>query len=143
MQEEEVSERQPLPLGADTAGQPEESINPDVSAQAVAPDPSDQLATDTKPTDQVATAKSGGPGTKDNKLLAIIAMNISATGATGVSATYRIIAAEGFHPGDFNLFRNLVALTVAIFWSSCSRVHPIKDFPKGKRWPVFGRMFFG
>lgn len=70
-------------------------------------------------------------------------MNISATGATGVSATYRIIAAEGFHPGDFNLFRNMVALTVAILWSSCSRVHPIKDLPKGKRWPVFGRMLFG
>ena len=36
MQEEEVSERQPLPLGADTAGQPEESIidDPNTAKQA-------------------------------------------------------------------------------------------------------------
>ena len=31
MQEEEVSERQPLPLGADTAGQVEESITDEKS----------------------------------------------------------------------------------------------------------------
>ena len=48
MQEEEVSERQPLPLGADTAGQREESIDPGSAAQAVAPGPSEQLEADPK-----------------------------------------------------------------------------------------------
>lgn len=52
---------------------------------------------------------------KDNKLLAVVAMNIAAFSTTGMTATYRIIASD-FHAAEFNLIRNICSLIAACIW---------------------------
>ena len=83
------------------------------------------------------------PKHKDNKFLAVLSMNLFAICATGMTSTYRIIAEEGFNAADFNLLRNLLAITVAIIWCAIVRVNPIKQFPSTKKNALFWRMVTG
>ena len=53
---------------------------------------------------------------KDNKVVAIISMNVAALSATGMTATYRVIGKEGFNAADYNLYRNLISLGASIIW---------------------------
>lgn len=80
---------------------------------------------------------------KDNKLLALIMINIQAVCPTFITGLFRIVAKEGFHQADFNLYRNVLALIVAIVWCLIAKVNPFKDVPRNRIKNVFGRMFFG
>lgn len=74
----------------------------------------------------------GRPASKDNKLLAVIAMNIAAFSATGTTAVYRSIAEE-FHAAEFCLFRNTISFIVTCFWCLWSGYNPRTQFPmRGK-----------
>mmetsp|Transcript_37287 Transcript_37287/g.49054 ORF Transcript_37287/g.49054 Transcript_37287/m.49054 type:complete len:87 (-) Transcript_37287:333-593(-) len=84
-------------------------------------------------TEKPVPEKSPAPAGTDNRLLAILAMNIAALCATGLTSTYRIIAKEGFHAADFNLLRNFLAITVAIIWCACIKANPIKQFPSARK----------
>ena len=66
---------------------------------------------------------------KDNRLLAVIAMNISAACATGMTASYRIAAEGGFHAADFNLIRNVLSFCISVIWCCSMGYGPIKLFP--------------
>ena len=80
---------------------------------------------------------------KDNKVLAIIAINIQALCPTFITGLFRIVAKEGFNHADFNLYRNVLALIVASVWCYIDKIHPIKDYPKGGNKGVLGRLIFG
>ena len=60
-------------------------------------------------------------------------MNIAALSNTGLTATYRIIAEQGFHPADFNLIRNFWSLFLSLIWCYFIGVNPLNSLPKDKR----------
>ena len=82
------------------------------------------------------------PPRVDNKLLAIIAMNIAAFANTGLVASYRIIAPE-FHAAEFNLIRNICGLFFSSLWCAFLGYNPIKLFPRDKKGALLGRCLTG
>ena len=56
---------------------------------------------------------------------------------------YRFAAKEGFHPADFNLFRNGFSLIVSIIWVFLAGTRPFADFPFDRKLPLWWRIFFG
>lgn len=79
---------------------------------------------------------------KDNKLLAVVAMNIAAFSTTGMTATYRIVASD-FHAAEFNLFRNICSLIAACIWCAVQGYNPIKLFPSDKKGVLVTRCLTG
>ena len=81
-------------------------------------------------------------GRKDNKLLAIIAMNIAAFSVTGMTATYRSIATV-VRPVEFNLLRNSMSFIVACIWCRCLSYNPVKEFPSQQKFTLLVRIVTG
>lgn len=79
----------------------------------------------------------------DSMLVAVIAMNIATFSATGMSASYRIIANEGFHPAELNLMRNALTFLVSLIWCYFTGLNPLKEFPLDKKMPLLWRILFG
>ena len=79
---------------------------------------------------------------KDNKLLAIVAMNIAAFSTTAMTATYRIVGRD-FHAAEFNLLRNMISLIAACIWCACSGYNPLKLFPSDKKGILLTRCLSG
>ena len=80
---------------------------------------------------------------KDNKILAVVMMNFHALCITGTSATYRIVAEEGFHVVDFTLFRNLSIFTIASLWCLLVSKNPLKHFPWKYKHQLIWRIITG
>ena len=80
---------------------------------------------------------------KDNMMVAVIAMNIAVFSATGMGASYKVIAAEGFHPAELNLMRNTLSFLVSLIWCCVTRVNPLNEFPHDKKLSLFVRMAAG
>ena len=87
--------------------------------------------------------KSMSTEVKDNKILAIVAMNISVLCNTGMAAMYRIIAREGFHPADYNLYRNAISFSFACIWIVCIQRNPFKEFPYESKFLLLFRIIIG
>lgn len=79
----------------------------------------------------------------DNKLKAIVAMNLALMCATGMAASYRVIAREGFHPAELNLVRSTFSFIVGLIWCVLTKTNPLYEFPVDKKMPLFGNLFFG
>ena len=75
--------------------------------------------------------------------LAVLAMNIASFSATGMGASYKIIAKEGFHAAELNLIRNILTFFIAIAWCFFTDINPLRAFPADKKLPLFIRMSFG
>ena len=83
------------------------------------------------------------PARKDNKLFAIIAMNIAAFCTTGMTATYRVIA-DDFHPAEFNVLRNLTSFVAASIWLKClGNGNPCTLFPRQQKGVLAVRILTG
>ena len=63
--------------------------------------------------------------------------------AVAMTATYRVIGTQGFHPGDFNLIRNILSLCIAIVWCVYSGNNIKNQFPWDKKGALVGRTLFG
>ena len=59
------------------------------------------------------------PVHKDNRLVAIIAMNFGAICVTGMTASYKLIADE-YHVVELTLLRNVTGLVFACVWLGCT-----------------------
>ena len=70
-------------------------------------------------------------------------MNFHALCITGTSATYRIVAEEGFHVIDFTLFRNLSIFTIALLWCLLVSRNPLKNFPWKHKHQLIWRIITG
>lgn len=70
---------------------------------------------------------------KDNRFLAIIAMNVFAFCSTACSVLFKTIQANGVSVIEFTFFRNAFNLTGAIILCFIFGVGPRKDFPKSCR----------
>ena len=67
---------------------------------------------------------------KDRRCRAIMAMNFAALSTTGMMASFKYIAAEGYHAADFNLLRNVVGLLITTIWTRVLiGLNPFKTFP--------------
>ena len=80
---------------------------------------------------------------KDNMWVAVIAMNIAVFSTTGMGASYKVIAVEGFHPAELNLIRNSLIFLVSLIWCCFTRVNPLNEFPHDKKLSMFIRMAGG
>lgn len=67
-------------------------------------------------------------------------MNIALASATGASASYRIIAREGFHPAELNLLRSAFSFVVASIWCFFSGTNPFDEFPLKKKPALFANI---
>ena len=83
------------------------------------------------------------PVVKDNKVIAIISMNVAALCSTGMTVTYRVIAKEGFHAADYNLYRNVLSFTVIIVWLWIAAQNPFKLFPRERKCLLLFRILCG
>ena len=70
-------------------------------------------------------------------------MNLCNICVTGMTASFRTIEEEGFHPADFHLIRSTLSIVLAAVWCACSGINPIKQFPSTKKSPLFWRTFSG
>ena len=70
-------------------------------------------------------------------------MNIAALTTTMLTASFRVIAEEGFHPAEFNLMRNLLSFVAACIWCATMGYNPIKLFPSEKKWTLVIRCITG
>ena len=70
-------------------------------------------------------------------------MNLQAISATAMTATFRLIAQEGFHAVDYNLVRNIQGLFLAGIWLLVTCQNPLKLFPWDQKWTLFLRIIFG
>ena len=56
-------------------------------------------------------------------------MNFAALCTTGMMASFKYIAAEGYHAADFNMLRNVVGLIITTIWTVLIGLNPFKTFP--------------
>lgn len=71
------------------------------------------------------------PQVKDNRLKAILFMNLFAIGGTGQSVMFKLAASAGAAVIDYQVFRNLGILLVSSIELSCIKRNPYTEFP----WP--------
>ena len=83
------------------------------------------------------------PVHKDNKCIAIFAMNMAALCCVGMTSSYRVIAREGFHAAELNLVRNGFSFTVAIIWCLINKTNPLSQFPSDKKGSLATRCVSG
>ena len=62
---------------------------------------------------------------------------------TGMTCFYRIIAEEGFHAADFNLFRNAYSFLISLIWLQIDGNKPWTNFPSHKRYTLVSRTILG
>ena len=92
---------------------------------------------------QAAVANSDDvPVHKDNRLVAIIAMNFAAICYTGMAASYKLIADE-YHVIEITLLRNVSGFVVACLWLGCTRQNPFKLFPWENKYTLLWRIITG
>jgi hypothetical protein len=80
---------------------------------------------------------------KDNRVLAIIAMNGFALSSVGMSIFFKGIQKEGVSVIEFTLFRNLFNFFGACILNCIWGIRPCRDFPKEYRWTMLGRATLG
>ena len=83
------------------------------------------------------------PKSQDNKCAAIVSINLQAICATAMTATFRLIAQEGFHAIDYNLVRNVQGLFLAAIWLFVAGQNPLTLFPRDQKLTLFFRMVCG
>ena len=79
----------------------------------------------------------------DNRLVAIIAMNIAAASTVGMTASYKTIAEDGFRVVEFTFFRNVSGLIFSSIWLLILGYNPFKMFPSDKKCIFFWRIMTG
>ena len=82
------------------------------------------------------------PVHKDNRLVAIVAMNFAAICITGMTASYKLIADE-YHVIELTLLRNVTGFVVACLWLSCTQQNPFKLFPWENKYTLLWRIITG
>ena len=82
-------------------------------------------------------------GPPDNRCKAIFAMNLSALSTVFMTATWKVIAVEGFSIVDFSLLRNIAALAGGLIWCHMSGLNPLKNFPWDRSNAFFWRCLTG
>ena len=70
-------------------------------------------------------------------------MNFSAISTVLMTATYKVISAEGFSIIDFSLLRNIAALAGGLIWCHMSGLNPLKLFPWERSHAFFWRCLTG
>ena len=70
-------------------------------------------------------------------------MNFAAMSAVAMTATYRVIGSQGFHPGDFNMIRNILSMCIAFIWCVYSGNSIKKMFPWDKKGALVTRTLTG
>lgn len=70
-------------------------------------------------------------------------MNVAALTTTAMAATFRVVAEQGFHPAEFNLLRNIMALICACIWCYSSGYNPLKMFPWENKGAMLTRCITG
>lgn len=90
---------------------------------------------------QVATPEQQYAG--DNKLAAVLFMNFAVICETGMQASYRVAAREGFHAVELNLIRNFLAFFVASAWCWFTSTAPFEKFPHEHKTALLIRMAGG
>ena len=82
------------------------------------------------------------PVHKDNRLVAILAMNFGAICVTGMTASYKLIADE-YHVIELTLLRNVTGFIVACLWLGCTKQNPFKLFPWENKYTLLWRVITG
>ena len=71
-------------------------------------------------------------------------MNFAALSNTGMMASFKYIAAEGYHVADFNMLRNVVGLIITTIWTTVLiGQNPYKTFPLHYKGWMLVRLVFG
>lgn len=80
---------------------------------------------------------------RDNRVLAVIAMNIFAVCNVGQGVLFKKIQAQGVHIFEFTIIRNSFNLFGALVLSLIYSIRPVRDFPKEYRGIMAVRATFG
>ena len=80
---------------------------------------------------------------RDNKCVAIIAINLAIIFGVTFMAAFKVVNDEGFNPTEFVLLDCLTQLPFSIVWCLVVGYNPLKMFPWEKKWSLFWRSFTG
>ena len=84
------------------------------------------------------------PEVKDNRIMAILAINMYAVGTIGQSILFKHAIATGVAVIDYQIFRNLSLLFFSATIAFFSGLKPLKrDFPNDLKHTLFWRMITG
>ena len=82
--------------------------------------------------------------TSDNRLKAIIAMNLCVFGGAASSVLFKLAAAEGARVLDFELLKGISIISCAFVQCRCQKISPISSFPWSElKWTLFWRCLSG
>ena len=80
---------------------------------------------------------------KDNRIKALIAINICCIGGTGQAVLFKVISREGVHLLDYQLFRNIALLIFSIATLLPAQINLIDVFPCNKKVTLAIRILAG
>ena len=79
---------------------------------------------------------------KDNKCVAVVAMNLAWVFGVGYLVLFKLVEKEGdFNPAEFLLLDLVGICKASLIWCACAGYNPLKMFPWKKKWSLILRSF--
>ena len=75
--------------------------------------------------------------------MAIIAQNFASLFIIMSLVIMKDVKKEGFNPSEFVMLRSSFHVRIGITWCYCAGLHPIKMFPRDKKYSLILRSFLG
>ena len=83
------------------------------------------------------------PQVKDNRMKAIVFMNMAAIGGIGSSIIFKLAAKQGATPIDYCVIRNLCIFMIGAIECRCLKKSPFSEFPWENKHTLFWRILTG